>query len=148
MKKYKKLYNAEMRFQFVDITRLKLRRSWGSLAEDKVLKCCRLCFTFKCNSRQSGFIDSLMWVCGIKSMNVNILGCVRVSGIDSSVRQGYAMTHWVFNVYLDGVRREKKLRIKKWKKNFHRMGKNGDYLVCFMQITCYYERIRTGCEWW
>ena len=45
---------------------------------------------------------------GIKSMYVNSLACVRVKGgesehfrINSGVRQGFIMSLWFFNVYMD-----------------------------------------------
>ena len=56
----------------------------------------------------------------IKSIYVNSSACVRVKGvesqhfrIDSGVRQGYIMSPWLFNVYMDGVLKELKFGIGK-----------------------------------
>ena len=53
---------------------------------------------------------------GIKSMHVDSSACVRIKGgenehftIDSGVRQGCIMCLWLFNVYMDGVRKELKM---------------------------------------
>ena len=50
---------------------------------------------------------------GIKSMYVDSSVCVIVKGceselfsIDSGVKLGYIMSHWLFNVYMDGVMKE------------------------------------------
>ena len=55
---------------------------------------------------------------GIKSMYVNSLPSVRVKGgesecfrIDSGVRQGCIICHWLFNVYMDTVMKEVKMGI-------------------------------------
>ena len=50
---------------------------------------------------------------GIMSMYVNILACVRVKGfrINSGVRQRYIMFAWLFNVYMDAVMKEVKMRM-------------------------------------
>src|SRR5678816_1770966 len=47
---------------------------------------------------------------GIKSMYDDKEACVRINGIksdwfniNSGVRQGCVMTHWLFNLYVDGV---------------------------------------------
>ena len=55
---------------------------------------------------------------GIKSMYVDSLACVRVKGgeselfrIDSGVRQGCTMSHRLFNVYMDGVMKEVKMKM-------------------------------------
>ena len=47
---------------------------------------------------------------GIKSMYVDSSACVRVKGgeseqyrTDTGVRQGYIMSPWLFNVYMDGM---------------------------------------------
>ena len=50
---------------------------------------------------------------GIKRMYVNNME-VRVSRlglVDSSIKQGYFMSPWLFNVYMDGVMKEVKIRI-------------------------------------
>ena len=51
-------------------------------------------------------------------MYVDSSACVRVKGsqseqfrIDSGVRQGYIMSPWLFNVYMDGVMKELKMRM-------------------------------------
>ena len=53
---------------------------------------------------------------GIKSMYVDSSACVRIKGckseqfrIDSGVSQGYIMSPWRFNVYMDGVLKEVKM---------------------------------------
>ena len=53
---------------------------------------------------------------GIKSNYVDSSACVRVKGgeselfkIDSEVRQGYIMSPWLFNLYMDGVMKEVKM---------------------------------------
>ena len=55
---------------------------------------------------------------GIKSMYVDSSSCVRVKGsesnrfrIDSGVRQGCTMSPWLFNVYMDGMIKEVKIRM-------------------------------------
>ena len=57
---------------------------------------------------------------GIKSMYVNSLACVRVKGgesecfrINSSVRQGCIMSPWLFNVYMDKVMKEVKMKMER-----------------------------------
>ena len=49
-------------------------------------------------------------------LTLNSSTCVRVKGgesecfrIDSGVRQGYIMSHWLFNVYMDGVMKKVKM---------------------------------------
>ena len=53
---------------------------------------------------------------GIKSMYVDSSDCVRIKGgesewfwIDSGVRQGWIMSPWLFNVYMDGVMKDVKM---------------------------------------
>ena len=53
---------------------------------------------------------------GIKNMYVNSLACVRLKGgesecfsIDSGVRWGCIIFPWLFNVYIDEVRKEVKI---------------------------------------
>ena len=53
---------------------------------------------------------------GIKSMYIDSLVCVIVKGdeseqlrIDSGMRQGYIMSLWLFNVYMDAVMKEVKM---------------------------------------
>ena len=55
---------------------------------------------------------------GIKSMYVNSLALVRVKGgeskcfrIESCVRQCCVMSPWLFNIYMDAVRKEVKVGI-------------------------------------
>ena len=55
---------------------------------------------------------------GIKSMHADSSTCVRVKRgesewfrIDSGVRQGFIMSPWLFNVYMDGVMMEVKMGI-------------------------------------
>ena len=55
---------------------------------------------------------------GIKSMYDGSKACVRVNGslsewfdIDSGVRQGCVMSPWLFNVFMDGVMKEVRMRI-------------------------------------
>ena len=63
----------------------------------------------------------MMWmVNGIKSMYVNSLAYVRVKGsesqcfrIDSGVRQGCIMSPWLFNVYIDAVTKEVKMKMRR-----------------------------------
>ena len=71
----------------------------------------------------------------IKSIYVNSLACVRVKGgksdcfrIDSGVRQGSIMSFWLFNVYMDAVMKEGKLRIG-------RSGESRDCLASCMQMS-------------
>ena len=53
---------------------------------------------------------------GIKSMYVNRLTCVKIKWvesdcfrIDNDVRQGYIMSLWLLNVYMDVVMKEVKM---------------------------------------
>ena len=71
---------------------------------------------------------------GIKRMYVNSLACVRAKWdeskcfrIESGVRHG-CMSPWLFNVYMDLVMKEVKMRMEK-------MEESGDYLASFMQMT-------------
>ena len=55
---------------------------------------------------------------GIKSMNVNNLTCVRVNWdesecfrIESGVSQGYVISPWLFNVYMDALMRGVKMEM-------------------------------------
>ena len=55
---------------------------------------------------------------GIRGMYVDRSACVRENGgesewfrIDSGVRQGYIMSPWLFNVYMDGVMKEVKMEM-------------------------------------
>ena len=57
-------------------------------------------------------------LCGIKSMCVNNLACVRVKvneserfRIDSGVMQGCIMSSWLFIVYMDAAMKEGKMWI-------------------------------------
>ena len=53
---------------------------------------------------------------GISSMYIDSSACVRIKEVesepfrkDSGVRQGFIMSHWLFNVYVDGVMKEMKM---------------------------------------
>ena len=72
---------------------------------------------------------------GIKSMYVNILACIRGKvgesesfRINNGVKQGCIMSLWLFNIYMDAVRKEVKMGIG-------RREESGDCLTSFMQIT-------------
>ena len=74
---------------------------------------------------------------GIKSMYVDSSACVRIKGgeseqfrIDSGVRQGYIMSTWLFNVYMDGVMKEGNELPRGWE--------SGDCLASCMQMICFY----------
>ena len=61
----------------------------------------------------------------IKSMYVNSLACVKVEGgeserfrIDIGVRWGCIMSPWLFNVYMDAVMKEVKMRIERREMTF------------------------------
>ena len=54
----------------------------------------------------------------IRSIYIDSLACVRVKGgenqkfrIDSGVRQGFIISPWLFNVYVDAVMKEVKMGI-------------------------------------
>ena len=56
---------------------------------------------------------------GIKSMYSNSLACIRVKEnereyfrIESGVRQGCIMPHWLFSVYMDQVIKKMKMQIR------------------------------------
>ena len=81
---------------------------------------------------------------GIKSMYVDSSACVRVKGgeseqfrIYSGVRQGCIMSHWLFNVYLDGVM---KVGMGRRGVRFLEDGRewSGDCLASCMQLTWFY----------
>ena len=57
---------------------------------------------------------------GIKNMYFNSLVCLRVKGcesecfrIDSGVRQGFIMFTWLFNIYMDTVRKGVKMWMRR-----------------------------------
>ena len=67
---------------------------------------------------------------GIKSINVNILACVRVKGcesecfrIDSGVRQVCILSPWLFNVYMDAVMKELKMGMERRRVGFQEEGR-------------------------
>ena len=71
-------------------------------------------------------------------MYVDSLACVRIKRgeneqfrIDSSVRQGCIMSPWLFNVYINAVMKEVKM-------GMGRVGKSGDCLASYMQMTWFY----------
>ena len=51
--------------------------------------------------------------------------------IDSGVRQGFIMSLWLFNVYMDAVMKEAKM-------GMGRRGESGDYLASCMQMIWFY----------
>ena len=72
----------------------------------------------------------------INSMYVNGLACVRVKEgesecfkIDRGVRQGCIISPWLFNVYMDAVMKEMKMR---------RRGGSGNCLASRIQMTWFY----------
>ena len=78
--------------------------------------------------------------------NVNSLVCLRVKWgerecfmIDSGMRQCCIMSLWLFNLYMDTVMKEVKMRMG-------RKGENGDYLVSCMQMIwfCVASRKKTS----
>ena len=69
-------------------------------------------------------------------MDVHSVVCVRIKGgekecfrIDIGMRQGCTMSPWLFNVHMDGVRKE----VEVWM----RRGEGRNCLASFMQMTWY-----------
>ena len=67
---------------------------------------------------------------GIESMYVDGSACVIVKGgerewfrIDSGMRQGCIMSSWLFNVYMDGIVKEVKMRMERRRVSFMEDGK-------------------------
>ena len=67
---------------------------------------------------------------GIKGMYVNTLACVRVKGCESEcfriysrVRQVCIMSPWLFNVYMDAVTKELKIRMGRREVRFQEEGR-------------------------
>ena len=65
---------------------------------------------------------------GIKSMYVNSVACIRIKGesecfrINSGMRQGYIMSPWLFNVYVDTVMKEVKIGMGRREVRFQEEG--------------------------
>ena len=75
---------------------------------------------------------------GIKSAYVNSLACVRLKGverecfrIDRCVRQNLIMSPWLFNMYMDAVMKEVKIRMGKMGVRFLEEGREWR-LLCLL----------------
>ena len=76
---------------------------------------------------------------GIKCMYVHNLACIRVKSgesecfrIDTRVRQGCIMSPWLFNEYMDAVKKEVKMGMRGWVRDFWSRGEDSDYLASCM----------------
>ena len=79
---------------------------------------------------------------GIKRMYVDSSACVRIKGdeskqfrIDSMVRQGCIISHWLFNVYMDGVMKEVKMGMERRGMRLFLGDRRVERLASCMQIT-------------
>ena len=80
----------------------------------------------------------------IKSMYVDSLVCFLLKGgesewfrIDSGVRQGYIMSPWLFNVYINTAIKELKMGMGKRGVRFLEEEREGGCLASCMQMTWY-----------
>ena len=80
---------------------------------------------------------------GIKSIYFDSLACVKVKEgesegfrIDGGVKQGFIISPWLFNVYMDAVMNEVKMGMRRRGVRFLERGENG-LMISFKQITWY-----------